>query len=164
MRANATSPLPINMTGPAYITNVNPVTLLISTTDLPRVTKMIEAMKDLKLFLVQALRATSRGSRKPPMSRTVEFISCHHYKRCRHYKSHCPNLFKGKGIIDQRRSSSNTLKVIEVNVLEFQKSRTKVDHLEVMMTKRDKPLQDFDSRIRLIERDQRKKLENVLKG
>jgi hypothetical protein len=102
------------------------------------VAKLVEEFKELKLFVIQGqnARAKSPQPKRPPMQRSVQFVTCHGCGKRGHYKSDCPDNDRGKTSGAGGVASTSGTKPVEVNLLEFSHSCTEEDEPEIMMVKR----------------------------
>ena len=103
----------------------------------------------MKLFLVQGQNFRNKipAPERPTPQRSVQFITCHGCGKIGHYKSDCLEV---NNLRSTGGGGATTLgvKSAEVNLLEFVGGQIDDPIPEVMVVKRDRPMQDVEPPVR----------------
>lgn len=75
------------------------------------------------------------------LQRLVQFVTRHDCGKKGHYKSDCPDH---EGRQASGGGNTSSVKLAKVNLLEFAEGRTNDQVLEIMVAKRDRPIQDIE--------------------
>jgi hypothetical protein len=110
-------------------------------TNPPGIAKMIEEMKDLKLYLLQGQSSraknpmTNNYKNRTQYNRSVQFVTCHNCQRKGHMAKDYPEHERGKPSPSTNNIDSISVKLEEVNLLECTKAKVIEAILEVMVAK-----------------------------